>query len=123
MEKILNGLFRFFAAFMLFSLIGCVSAPPTLYGWGSYHVQVYEYLKGENNGSEAQLAALDEDLQKFDASGQKHPPGLHAHMGLLYASLGNNAEAIHEFETEKALFPESAKYIDFLLSDKRKMKE
>lgn len=123
MEKILNGVPRFSAIFALLSLIGCVSAPPTLYGWGSYQSQVYEYLKGENNGPEAQLAALDEDLQKFDADGKKHPPGLHAHLGLLYASLGKTGDAVREFETEKSLFPESAEYIDFLLSDKRKLKE
>ena len=117
--KVLEAISRPMFIAGLLGLFGCATPPPMLYGWGSYQQQVYEYLKGENNGPQAQLAALETDLQQFDAKGLAHPPGLHAHIGLLYASMGKSADAVQEFETEKSLFPESAQYIDFLLSNKR----
>ena len=43
---------------------------------------------------------------------------MHAHLGLLYSSLGNDAAAAEPLRTEKSLFPESAAYMDFLLKPK-----
>ncbi|MBH9665526.1 DUF4810 domain-containing protein, partial [Burkholderia multivorans] len=42
----------------------------------------------------------------------------HAHLGMLYASVGNGQQATQSFEAEKALFPESASYMDFLMKKK-----
>lgn len=100
----------------LAGLAGCASAPPPLYGWGRYQEQVYEHFKAQNKGPQEQLSALEADLQKIQAKGQAAPPGYHAHLGLLYASLGQDARAMQELQTEKRLFPESTVYIDRLLS-------
>ncbi|MOA60816.1 hypothetical protein D3C78_1858050 [compost metagenome] len=48
------------------------------------------------------------------------PPGYHAQLGLIYSSLGKDDQMIQQFQTEKALFPESAKYMDFLMNNARK---
>ncbi|MGV8183400.1 DUF4810 domain-containing protein, partial [Pseudomonas aeruginosa] len=40
-------------------------------------------------------------------------------LGLLYSSIGKDGQMVREFETEKALFPESATYMDFLLNNAR----
>jgi hypothetical protein len=93
----------------------CESSPGTLYSWGSYELQVYAYLNGESRGE--QLAALERDLEKIEAGGKAVPPGFYAHLGLLYAEMGNAAEAIACFTMEKTLFPEAAVFMDFLLTN------
>lgn len=100
--------------------VGCVSAPPSLYGWGSYQSQVYEYLKSDGSSPQEQVATLEKDLQEMSAKGKPAPPGFHAHLGLLYATVGKVDDSIEEFQIEKTLFPESAQYVDFLLSNKNK---
>lgn len=97
-------------------LAGCASAPApkTLYGWGDYQTQVYSYLNGDPKA--AQIAVLVGDLKKITAAGKSPPPGYHAQLGLLYVDAGNQVEAIREFREEEALFPESATYMDFVMS-------
>lgn len=96
---------------------GCQTAPQSLYQWESYQPQVYEYFKGEPK--EAQVEALERDLQKINASGRQVPPGYHAHLGMLYLSMGKDDQMVQELRTEKALFPESAVYMDLLLKNAR----
>lgn len=98
------------------TLTAC-SGPKTIYQWEGYQTQVHEYFKGESR--EAQLQTLEADLQKIKAKNGAVPPGYHAQLGLLYSSLGKQDQTIREFETEKALFPESATYMDFLLKNAR----
>lgn len=43
-------------------------------------------------------------------------PGVHAHLGLLYSHAGRDEAALREFNTEKALYPESAPFLDGLLA-------
>ncbi|MEJ6816368.1 DUF4810 domain-containing protein [Pseudomonas sp. LF-5] len=96
-------------------LVGC-SSPQTLYQWEGYQPQVYEYFKSETP-KEAQAEALEADLQKIRASGRAVPPGYHAHLGLLYLSMGKDDQMVQQLRTEKALFPESGTYMDFLLKN------
>jgi len=98
-------------------LSGC-AAPKTLYQWGSYQPQVYNYFKGQP--PEAQIEALERDLQKMKSVGSTVPPGYHAQLGLLYLNTGKDDQMVQEFRTEKALFPESAPYMDFLLKSAKK---
>ncbi|MEE1865499.1 MULTISPECIES: DUF4810 domain-containing protein [Pseudomonas] len=95
-------------------LTGCTSHKP-LYQWESYQPQVYQYFKGESK--EAQAEALERDLQKIRAKSGAVPPGYHAQLGLLYSSLGKDDQMIQQFQTEKALFPESTAYMDFLMKN------
>ena len=96
-------------------LAGC-AAPKTLYQWEGYEPQVYEYFKGEEP-KEAQAEALERDLQKIRSTGKAVPPGYHAHLGLLYLSMGKDDQMVQQFNTEKSLFPESGTYMDFLLKN------
>ena len=96
-------------------LTGC-SSPKTLYQWEGYEPQVYEYFKGEEP-KEAQAEALERDLQKIRSTGRAVPPGYHAHLGLLYLSMGKDDQMVQQFKTEKTLFPESGTYMDFLLKN------
>ncbi|QCI15261.1 DUF4810 domain-containing protein [Pseudomonas putida] len=98
-------------------LAGC-NAPKPLYQWESYQPQVYGYLKGDSK--EEQVTALERDLEKIKAKNGAVPPGYHAQLGLLYSSLGKDDQMMQQFRTEKALFPESAAYMDFLMSNASK---
>jgi hypothetical protein len=112
METKMNGLRVIAVAAAALWLSGCAQHK-TLYQWGSYQPEVYEYFKGESK--EAQVAKLEEDLQKIRSSNGNPPPGYHAQLGMLYGSLGKDDQMVQELRTEKTLFPESATYMDFLL--------
>ena len=101
------------AAAML--LAGCAApTTPPLYQWNGYQPQVYEYFKGKAS-PQAQNEALEQALQAIRAKGGTPPPGFHAHLGMLYASVGNAQRAGQELQAEKQLFPESSTYMDFLM--------
>ncbi|WGS41733.1 DUF4810 domain-containing protein [Burkholderia sp. JSH-S8] len=99
-------------------LAGCAAPPtPPLYQWNGYQPQVYEYFKGKTSPQE-QIDALEKALQQIRAKGNTPPPGFHAHLGMLYASIGSEQQAEQELQAEKQLFPESSPFMDFLLKKK-----
>ena len=102
-------------------LSGCADdSPRQLYYWdGAYTGSVYEYLSEEGDAG-AQIAALEESLQKAYQRAAKVPPGLHAHLGLLYLSQGNGAKFKAYVEKEAELYPESRDYAIFLLNQNGK---
>jgi len=65
---------------------------------------------------ETQIEKLEADYQKARAGTKPVPPGYHAHLGYLYFSVGKKDQALQSFTTEKALFPESAQYMDRLIA-------
>lgn len=97
-------------------LVGCAAPNRPLYQWESYQDQVYKYLKGDGS-KEAQVNELERGIEKMKSGDGAVPPGYHAQLGLLYSTLGKDDQMVQEFQTEKALFPEAAKYIDFLLKN------
>lgn len=96
-------------------LAGCTTAPKTLYQWADYEGMVYEYLKGHGESTEAQTSALERRLGEIDAQGHIPPPGYQAHLGLLYSVTGREDLLVRQLQKEKAQFPESTPFIDFLL--------
>lgn len=94
-------------------LAGCGASQKPLYAWYHYEPELYAYMQGKD--PQQQLTVLEADEQKAQAKGLALPPGFHAHLGLLYAKLGQTAQAQTEFQQEKRLFPESAPYMDFVL--------
>jgi len=97
------------------ALVGCAPAPARLYHWEAFQGQLYEYFKADSSSPEDQLRILDAQAQKARASGAALPPGFRAHLAMIYLRLGRDGEAKQELEAEKANFPESAQYMDFLL--------
>ncbi len=105
---------------LLATLAGC-AGPKPLYSWNGYQPQVYAYLKNDGKQSpEEQIIALEKGVQLAAAKGVQVPPGYHAHLGLLYINTGRTDQALAAWNQEKALFPESTKYIDFLISNMKK---
>ena len=82
----------------------CAQGPQTLYNWDQYQGVVYQHMQGDDTGVEAQIDALEKNQQEASAKGQAVPPGFHAHLGMLYAQLGKDAQTREQFETEKRLF-------------------
>lgn len=96
-------------------LAGCLEARPRLYHWEGFQGQLYEYFKADSSTTEEQLRILEAQAQKARARGSALPPGFRAHLAMIYLRLGRDGEAKQELEAEKANFPESAQYMDFLL--------
>lgn len=99
-------------------LAGC-TGPTTLYQWDGYQPSVYQYYQADNNNLDEQVAELEESIEKARAKDRRVAPGLHAHLGLLYANSGREQQALEQFATEKRLFPESAVFMDFLLKQNK----
>ncbi len=105
---------------LLATLAGC-AGPKQLYSWNGYQPQVYAHLKNDGKSSpEEQILDMEKGIQEASAKGAKVPPGYHAHLGLLYLNTGRTDQALAAWNQEKALFPESAKYIDFLINNMKK---
>ena len=96
-------------------VLGCAQAPKRLYYWDGFQAQLYQYFKGDGSSPDEQLRVLTEQAQRAQGAGAALPPGFHAHLAMIYLRLGRDGEAKQELEAEKANFPESAQYMDFLL--------
>lgn len=102
-------------------LSGCAgSAPKPLYRWDGYQSQVYSYLRDEGRSSEEQIQVLEKGLAETAARNAALPPGYLAHLGLLYLHTGRTDAALRAWEREKAAFPESAQYIDYLIGNMKR---
>lgn len=106
---------------MAWGVSACVSTPNTLYYWGEYTPMVYQRLKQSGSPSE-QIQSMERYFQRAEAENLAIAPGAHAHLGLLLTDVGNFDAASAQFALEKARFPESAPFMEFLLKDKRKPK-
>lgn len=95
-------------------LCGCTTAPKPLYNWDNYQSTVYQYYQLGETGPEQQITALKASIEKSRAKSLQVPPGLHAHLGMLYSNMGQMDLAMAEFKAEKALYPESGTFMDFL---------
>jgi len=92
-----------FTALSFLFLAGCATQR-SLYHWGSFPDVTYAWLKGDPESGDV-FGAMEEDVQRAISKGHDLPPGFQAHLGLLYMQAG----------MEKAAFPESTPFMDFLL--------
>ena len=103
------------------ALTACATAPSSLYSWNGYSNHVYSYLKNEASPEE-QVLAMEKGVQEAGAKGRALPPGYYAHLGLMYLNSGRTDQALNAWAHEKASFPESAPYIDYLINNMKKNK-
>lgn len=100
----------------LLVLSGCASQKSTFY-WGEYEDLLYNmYIEPGSADSTTQISTLIADIEKAEAKNIPVAPGIHAHLGYMYALEGNVAQSKAEFMTEKTLFPESAVLIDGMMN-------
>lgn len=93
----------------------CAPVQQPLYHWGSYQQTLYLHHKDGITDYAAQIDAIEATLQRAEAQGQSVPPGLHAHLGMLYFNTGRSVEAREQFAMEKQLFPESGHFVDYVM--------
>lgn len=79
---------------------------------------VYQYYQQSESDPQAQIDALKKSIELSRAKSLGIPPGLHAHLGMLYGATGALDLAMAEFNEEKSLYPESAEFMDRLMKNK-----
>ncbi|MBS3952013.1 MAG: DUF4810 domain-containing protein [Methylomicrobium sp.] len=110
-----SALIKRIVALSCLMVSGC--GTPPLYHWGDYEDIIYEMYSEPGSADPAtQVAQLREDMGIASNSGKRVPPGVHAHLGYMYYLQGDTQSAFLEFAVEKQLFPESAVFIDNLMS-------
>ena len=93
----------------------CAPVSPPLYYCGNYQPSWYQYHQNGTTDYAGQIGALEAVMQRAQAQGQSVPPGLHAHLGMLYFNTGRESEGREQFAMEKQLFPESAHFVDYVM--------
>lgn len=106
-----------FAVVMVIAMLsGCESTRP-LYHYGAYQDRVYTHFKNEDASVTKDIEVLEKAIAKSAAKNLPVGPGLYAHLGYLYIESGQMEAGFAYLRKEKALYPESAHYIDFLLKN------
>jgi hypothetical protein len=110
-------LLRFSCLFLLLCLFcGCTSN--SLYEWGNYDQWLYENYKNPKSDEElyVDLTALITEYESRKKPNVKPmAPGLYAEYGFLLMRRGENELAIKYYNKEKALWPESAVFMDSMI--------
>lgn len=97
-------------------LVGCVTTPEPLYQWGSYPQQNYlMYSQPQKATPGAQILKLEAEILKAKGKNLAVPPGLYAHLGLMYLHENQFARAAEYFELERQVYPESSVLMNRLL--------
>ena len=95
-------------------LAGC--AGTGMYDTAGYEECVCELtLTPDSIDIEGQVVMLEELVNRVQANGHRVAPGIHAHLGYLYALRGDMDGAIAAFLTEKETYPESTVFVDGVL--------
>lgn len=102
------------------ALAGCANRAPPIYQWQRYESNVDAYFRPDKLSADAQTQLMEEDLRKIRAGGGAVPPGYHAHLALLYGQQGNLDQFFQQMQAEKKQYPESEKFVDFLLRNFKK---
>jgi hypothetical protein len=106
---------RVLAAVLVLGLAACAQPRKPLYMWETYPRQQYVFLLREGMSPDAQIKEIEAHAEKARAANAQLPPGLRAHLGMLYLSVGNPGRAMELWNAEKVAFPESTPYMDQLL--------
>lgn len=96
-------------------ITACSSQDKSLYYWGDYSDSVYAYYN-QSGDLAKQEQALQATIQQAQTSGKNVAPGIYGHLGLVLLKQGKRADANTAFQQEKALYPESAQFIQYLQS-------
>lgn len=100
---------------------GCVTTTNQYY-WGHYEDLIYDmYNKPGKATPEVQIEKLNRDLAMAENRGMMVAPGVYAHLGFMYAAVGDLEKAEDAFHEEKMLFPESAVLVDGMMARARSM--
>ena len=106
----------FVIAAAICALTACQQRGNSLYAWGSYEDSVWSLTHAEGaTDVDAQIDSLTQTVERARQEGRAIPPGMHAHLGLLYSMRGELDTARAAFESERELYPESTTFINGLI--------
>lgn len=114
-----------FTGVLVLALSACTTTGPgQLYYWGEYEDLIYNaYHKPGDATAGAQIERLTRVVERARNTGKPVAPGIFAHLGMLYAMIGNPAASEQMLVEEKTRFPESTVFVDGLLERARKMQK
>lgn len=103
---------------LIVTIQGCETTQTRpLYYWGEYEPLIYDmYHRPGNAPPSEQINKLIETIDKSEGTGRLVAPGIHAHLGFMYAAQGNIGLAEQAFHNEMALYPESRVFIEGMLA-------
>lgn len=97
------------------STLAC--APVSRFEWGSYEQALYAYAQNPENRA-VYVGSLEKAIENGRAR-NAIAPGLLAELAYIRLEDGNRQEALKLFEEERALFPESAPFMDRIIQQTR----
>jgi hypothetical protein len=101
----------------LVAAAGCVTPPRTMYAWCGYEESLYRmYVETGDFDAAVEAQRLAVEVERAQLEGRDVAPGVHAHLAMLCARMGDAAGAEAHLRAEKAAFPESAVFVDGLLA-------
>jgi hypothetical protein len=106
---------------VLFGLLGGCAAP-TMFEWGNYDEWLYENYENPKDDEELYVdltALITEYESRTNPATKPMAPGLYAEYGFLLMRRGENQRAVEYYTKEKALWPESAKFMDSMIETAR----
>jgi hypothetical protein len=101
----------------LFLLTACSEGPKPLYYYGDYSDSYYGAKKNMTQESALELQkSIEQAIENSpESSSGRVAPGMYANLGYIYLKGGKSKEAIANFEKEKAIYPESAHFMDRMI--------
>lgn len=102
---------------VLISMLAACAAkgPGPLYLWEAFPRQQYDALLRGGFSPDEQIRQLEAHAEKARAANAALPPGLRAHLGMLYLGAGNAERARELWKAEILAFPESSAYMNQLI--------
>lgn len=112
MKKLIVGSTFMFALLV----VSCTPSQKTLYNWGNYQQEAYDYVKNSTDASlDDLLKTYEVMVNKQTGTRQTIPPGICADYGYLLIKKGKKAEGIAMMKREVALYPESAAFMSRII--------
>ncbi len=102
-----------------FLLSGCQTTKNSLYSWGGYQSDLYEYYYDPVGAAEFP-AILEAHLKEIEKSDKKPAPGLYAEVGTFALQTGDIPKAIEFYNKESNAWSES-KFLMQALVDNLKL--
>ena len=97
--------FRLIVVIFCFLASGCVTPPEVHYYWGNYEALLLNmYVEPGAADPFTQIEQLSVDIQQAENTGKPVPPGLYAHLGMMYALNGNASQAGSPHRTDQLRF-------------------
>jgi len=105
----------------LVAAAGCVTPPRPMYAWCGYEESLYRmYVETGDFDPAVEAQRLAVEIERAQLEGHDIAPGVHAHLAMLCARLGDTAGAEAHLVAEKAAFPESQVFVDGMLARMRR---